>query len=339
MWSYDRHKQLEMELAEKITLPSCYSRPNSVDAWRHRRMLESVLPLVKACPDAKWLTVGDGKFGSDAFFLQTQGTDVTASSISTHTLEVAHSRGLIKRYAAENAECFSLPDNAVDFVLCKESFHHFPRPALAFYEMLRIVRRGVVLIEPADGPFRPLAALKAFVKRLLRPDVSDQFEPSGNFIYRVNIRETSKQLTALGYRHLAWKGINDFWYPPFAAADFGKMSVGALGTRLGIAVKDLLVRLKLLDYGLVALICFKEQPATSLLADLRRNKFAVVNLPQNPYFNAVEGARSREDHGSAPSPARQEGWIGASENQESQGQQSRSVPTLNSKLIPSESKP
>jgi len=289
MWSYDRHTQHEMNLAEKMNLPSCYCRPNSVDAWRHQRMLESILPLVEESPEAKWLTVGDGGFGSDAFFLESHGIDVMATSISTHTLEVAHSRGLIKKYAAENAEGFSLPDKAVDFVLCKESFHHFPRPALAFYEMLRIARRGIVLIEPAEGPPRPLATLKASVKRLLRHDVSDQFEPSGNFIYRVSIRETSKMLTALGYRHLAWKGINDFWYPPFGAADFRKMSAGAIGTRLGIAVQDLLAKTRLLNYGLAALLCFKEQPGAKLVATLKQRGFAIVNLPQNPYFPAVEG--------------------------------------------------
>ena len=303
MWSYDRHIQHEMDLAEKTNLPSCYCRPNSVDAWRHRRMLESVLPIVKHSPEAKWLTVGDGGFGSDAFFLQRYGIDVTATSISTHTLEIAHSRGLIKKYAAENAEGFSLPDNAVDFVLCKESFHHFPRPTLAFYEMLRIARRGIALIEPAEGPPRPLAALKAFVKRLLRHDASDQFEPSGNFIYRVSIRETSKMLTALGYRHLAWKGINDFWYPPFAAADFGKMSLGAVGTRLGIAVQDLLAQARLLNYGLAALICFKEQPAANLIANLKQSGFAVVSLPQNPYFTGVAGARPLVGQGAASSSA------------------------------------
>jgi len=283
MWSYDRHTQHEMELAQKLDLPSCYSRPNSVDAWRHRRMLESVLPIVKALPQAKWLTVGDGGFGSDAFFLEGFGIDVTATSISTYTLEVAHARGFIRKYAAENAEAFSLADNSVDFVLCKESFHHFPRPLLAFYEMLRIARQAIVLIEPVEGPPRPLAALKAFAKRLLRHDLSDQFEPSGNFIYRISVRETFKTLTALGFPCLAWKGINDFWYRPFAAADARGLSVGAVGTRLGVAIQNLLVKTKLLNHGLAALICFKDLPATGLRSGLRDAGFAIVDLPRNPY--------------------------------------------------------
>jgi ubiquinone/menaquinone biosynthesis C-methylase UbiE len=290
MWSYDQHTQHELELAQKTTLPSCYSRPHSIDAWRHRRMLASALPVVKAFPQARWLTVGDGAFGSDAFFLRSFGIDVTATSISTHTLEIAHAQGLIDKYAAENAEALSLPDNAVDFVLCKESFHHFPRPALAFYEMLRIACKAVVLIEPAEGPRRPLAALKAFTKRLLRKDRSDQFEPSGNFIFRISIREICKMLTALGHPCLAWKGFNDFWYPRFAAADSRKLSAATVGTQLGIAVQDCLTSARLLNFGLATLVCFKVQPSHRLKMNLRQSGFAVEDLPQNPYQRTADTA-------------------------------------------------
>ena len=287
MWSYDRHEADEMERAEKSDLPSCYIRPNSVDAWRHRRMLKSTLPIVKEFPDSKWLTVGDGRFGSDAFFLQNQGIDVIATSISSDTLEKAHSLGFIRKYAAENAEAFRLPDNAVDFVLCKESLHHFPRPPVGFYEMLRIARKGTVLIEPIEGSQKPLAALKRLAKRVLRDDASDQFEVSGNFLYRISIREAFKMLTALGHPCLAWKGINDFYYPLFGASAFSRLSFGGVGTRLGIGVQDLLAQLKLLNYGLAAIICFKERPSMNLIVRLKQDGFAVEALPENPYRHAI----------------------------------------------------
>lgn len=302
MLSYDQHKAHETELAEKSGLPSCYIRPNSVDAWRHRRMLESTLPIVKEFPDSKWLTVGDGRFGSDAFFLQNHGIDVIATSISSRTLEIAHSRGLIRKYAAENAEALHLPDESVDFVLCKESLHHFPRPAVGFYEMLRIVRKGIVLIEPIEGSPKPLAAIKSVAKRLLRDDVSDQFEDSGNFLYRISIREISKMLTALSYPCLAWKGINDFWYPPFEAMDFGRSSFGTLGTRLGIGVQDLLARLKLLNYGLAAVICLKERPSMSLTSRLKQYRFSVEALPENPYRQAVKSTETETAVGCVVTP-------------------------------------
>jgi ubiquinone/menaquinone biosynthesis C-methylase UbiE len=292
MWSYDQHEKKELELSHTSAWPSCYVRPNSVDAWRHRRMLESTLPLVKEFPHSHWLTVGDGKFGSDAAFLQSHGIDVVSTSISSYTLEVAHSQGFIQKYAVENAEAMSLADSSVDFVLCKESFHHFPRPPVAFYEMLRIARRGIVLIEPIEGTPRPLDALKASVKRLLRNGASDQFEPAGNFIYRISIRETSKMLTALGHRYLAWKGINDWWHVPFSNADHDKLSRAAVGTRVGIAAQNLLSRTGLLHYGLAALICFKEPPTSSLRSSLRHSGFTILDLPENPYLNAESQAHT-----------------------------------------------
>jgi ubiquinone/menaquinone biosynthesis C-methylase UbiE len=304
MWSYNRHQNHEMALAEKSDLPSCYVNPNSVDAWRHRRMLDSVLPLIKQYPDSKWITVGDGRFGSDAFFLQERGIDVVATSISPYTLEVAHSRGYIRKFAAENAEALRFADGSVDFVLCKESLHHFPRPALGFYEMLRVARKGIVLIEPMEGSQKPLNALKTLVKRMLRHGASDQFEVSGNFIYRMTIREATKMLTAVGHASIAFKGINDFWYQPFAAADFNKPSLGVIGTRLGIGVQDVLARLKLLNYGLGAMICFKEPPDPCLTLRLRNYGFLVVDLPRNPYRDVAEHVETPLDHASEPSPIR-----------------------------------
>ncbi len=45
--SYNRHSRLETEQATDTELPSCYSAPESVDAWRHQRMLEMLDPLIR----------------------------------------------------------------------------------------------------------------------------------------------------------------------------------------------------------------------------------------------------------------------------------------------------
>jgi ubiquinone/menaquinone biosynthesis C-methylase UbiE len=283
MWVYDRHKHEEKELSLSADLPSCYVRPNSIDAWRHRRMMEGALLVARQFAGSTWLTVGDGRFGSNAFFLQNHGFDVIATSISSHTLEVAHKKGFIKKYRAENAECFTLQDSSVDFVLCKEAFHHFPRPAIGFYEMLRISRKGVVLIEPMEAPSRPLTFLKNVTKRIMRGNVTDQFEPSGNFVYRIRIQEIIKMLTALGHQTVAWQGINDFWHQSFEDADCDKLSIASCGTRLGIRAQNVLAKLKLLNFGLATVVCFKEKPDRDALSKLREGGFTVLTLPRNPY--------------------------------------------------------
>lgn len=174
-----------------MALPSRYTAPDSVDNWRHTRMLNSTRPLVATYPKATWVTVGDGRYGSDAAYLHSRGAAVTATTLTDERLRIAHERGFIPAYQAENAERMSFPDESVDFVLCKEAYHHFPRPPVALYEMLRVARRAVVLIEPIDNP-RLLDAAKRLVKRLIRGDRETQFEPSGNFLYRLSLHEMEK---------------------------------------------------------------------------------------------------------------------------------------------------
>ncbi len=69
-WSYKRHTNHEITHAQSELFPSAYTNSQSIDAWRHRRMQEIILPLIKFYPQSTWMTVGDGNFGSDAFFLR-----------------------------------------------------------------------------------------------------------------------------------------------------------------------------------------------------------------------------------------------------------------------------
>jgi SAM-dependent methyltransferase len=253
-------------------------------------MLETVLPLVRAYPDASWMTIGDGGYGSDAFVLQARGADVTASSLHDATLLAAVERGYIRRYRTENAEFLSASDGSYDFVLCKESYHHFPRPAVAFYEMLRVASRAVVLIEPVEDRPRPLDAGKQALKKLIRGDTSFVFESSGNFLYRVSVREIEKMMAALGGSYIAVKRFNDFFHSRLACDRNYGLSLGRVGTRAGILVQNLLCGARLLNHGLATIIAFKSEPGVEVLRALKREKFRLYRLPRNPY--AEEASRN-----------------------------------------------
>jgi SAM-dependent methyltransferase len=270
---------------EQTDLPSRFTNPDSVDNWRHTRMLESARALYQALPDAKWMTIGDGRYGCDAAYLRSVGLSVLATNITDQWLRAAHEMGLIDAYQVENAEHLSLDDDAVDFVLCKESYHHFPRPPIALYEMLRVARQGVVLIEPIDQP-RLLDGVKRVVKRVIRGDRQHQFEPSGNFLYRVSLRELEKLLLALGTQVYAFRGINDFYHPRLADSPAQGVNAGNILTRVGIGAQDALVRLRLLGYGLACIVVFKKTPDDSLLHALAEDGFRVVHLPRNPYIDS-----------------------------------------------------
>lgn len=272
----------QAESEQQMQLPTRYTHPDSVDNWRHSRMLDLTRPIWRSFPGSQWITVGDGRYGSDAAYLHSNGVSVIATSLTDDRLKYAHEQGHIPAFQAENAERISFGNDAVDFVLCKEAYHHFPRPPVALYEMLRVARRAVVLIEPLDNP-RLLDGFKSLIKRLIRGDKELQFEPSGNFLYRLDIRELGKLMTAMGGEVLAFKGINDFYHSRLGSHDARKLNIGFLITRLGVAVQDFLSQIGLLGYGLGCVVVFKGQPDTDSLETLRRAGYQIIDLPKNPY--------------------------------------------------------
>ena len=265
-----------------LYMPSRYTAPESVDNWRHTRMLSSAKALVEAMPTSQWLTVGDGNYGSDAAYLTSLGVRAVATSLVASSLQVAAEKGFIREYREENAEHLSLDGGSVDFVLCKEAYHHFPRPPIALYEMLRVSRVGVLLIEPIVGK-RVLDGLKSVVKRVIRGDAETLFEPAGNFIYRLNIQEMANLMTAAGELCIAYRRFNDFYMPGLGAERAEGWTRGHLVTRAGVAVQDGLASLGLMAWGLASVIVFKGMPAPELLAALKRADFTVQMLPVNPY--------------------------------------------------------
>jgi len=281
-WSYAKHADHEMRMVN-LTLPSAYSNPGSIDAWRHRRMHETLLPILREAPGSSWLTIGDGNFGSDAHFLIQHGVQAVASSISESTLAPAKKQAFIKDFQVENAEALTPADNTFDFVLCKESYHHFPRPPIAFYEMLRVSKIAVVLIEPCDGPRRILDCLKILIKKVMRRNENDQFETSGNFIYRANEEEVRKMMTALNHPCVAYRPFNDFFHAKISDGMYGRDMVKTLVTLLGVGVQNLLGFLHLMNHGLGTIVAFKKEPSTSLRRRLEQAGYRVSILPRNPY--------------------------------------------------------
>jgi SAM-dependent methyltransferase len=108
-------------------------------------------------------------------WLRTQ--DITATNISDVALRFLATTGKLPpcRTRSLNAEDIDLPNESMDFVLCRQAFHHFPRPMIGFYEMWRVARLGVVLIEPADIlPVRIFERVRTLAKSVLRGQRGDE---------------------------------------------------------------------------------------------------------------------------------------------------------------------
>ncbi len=75
---------------------------------------------------------------------------ITLSGFGDQAVDVERSCNYDPRvsYECQNAECLTYDSRSYDVVICKEGLHHLARPFLGLYEMLRVCRRAVILIEP-----------------------------------------------------------------------------------------------------------------------------------------------------------------------------------------------
>lgn len=289
--SHAEHYKDYVPGGEKEKHSKTWLETDTVDAWRHKRMYSALDSILKVEPDAKWLTVGDGRYGTDANYILKNGGDAVASDITDSLLMEAQAAGFITTFSMENAESLSFENAQFDYVLCKEAFHHFPRPYIALYEMLRVSAKGVVLIEPNDS-FYPhsftrylfISAVRLILSVFFKRGNNHSFEESGNYVYTISKRELEKVALGMNYRTIAFKGYNDYYQ---YGVEFEKLSSrGNIFRKIRhrILLLDMLAKLNLIDYGMLAGIIFKQKPSAKLIDNLRRDGFDMIDLPENPHF-------------------------------------------------------
>lgn len=252
-------------------------------------MLAPVKPLIK--PNTEWLTVGDGRFGTDAHYIISNGANAHATDISDKLIKVGSELGYIQAYSAQNAESLDFRDEEFDFVLMKECFHHCPRPWIALHEAFRVCKKGVVLIEPNDpDPYLlPIKNILRLLKGKKTKNTDYWFEPVGNFGYTVNRKELEKFLLGMHHTSIAHTWINDFY---FAGAEYTPVEGGTIKERFAaiqmkvfIAARDTLCKLRIISPELIACVLFKEPPSRQDQQELRHHGWSVKKLPKNPYLN------------------------------------------------------
>ena len=300
--SYQSHS--EYEKSTNADSLESWKLFDTVDAWRHKRMYDSILPFLISYPSASWLTVGDGRYGTDAnYMIRNNIVNVLATSISDELLKRSKEDGFIYDYKVENAEKLSFESNSFDFVFCKESYHHFPRPMIAFYEMLRVAKNAVVIIEPNDvnlhvvkepksfiKPKNKTLALKNFIKDLLnikRYEYNSYNPPAyeilGNYIYSVSEREFEKAALGLNLPLISFKGINDRYEEGVEYEKANENSTHFHKIKMGIREMDELCINYGRPYNILVSVIFKTMPEELLLKKLETAGFRVDKLSRNPY--------------------------------------------------------
>jgi len=257
---------------------------DTLDAWRHAEMLRPLIGISQK--ESSWLTIGDGRYGSDARLLKTYYKDVCASDYWVELLSRVQEYGIDLRWKRINAEMIEEADKSYDYVLAKECLHHLPRPYMAIYEMLRVSRKGVAIIEPCDSVQYWKEIVKFILGRVSSLD-GYWFEPVGNFGYSFTIRDFEKIQLGLGRQYIASRHIGDFYHQAFEEMQcIGRTRaerLTSLVVRTYIKIINLLTQLKLMKPRLVMTLLLKEVPTSEEICELRRNGWKVKRLPINPY--------------------------------------------------------
>jgi len=277
---------------QRIRVANTWFDTDTLDAWRHANMRAPLRPIIAADPAASWLTIGDGRFGTDGHFLLSAGAkNVHCTDISDTLLKVGFERKFITSFSAENAEQLSFKNESFDYVYCKESFHHFARPYAALYEMYRVAKKAVILTEPRDTSIdkEPFELLKDLAKTILgrKTRASHGFEPIGNYIYSVSEKELEKALMGLNGSTIATIGCNDAYQEgiEFVSIQSKAPQDVALQKAIRTEIKrlDLLCKLRLKKSTLLSAVLFKTTPNENTALAMAETGWAIQQLPKNPY--------------------------------------------------------
>lgn len=177
------------------------------DTRRHHAMLEQGLRFLKSVGLKSALSIGD-TYGRDAAFIKKYlGCNVTASDLESNHLYPAVEAGLIDEIRDIDAESIQLTDDTFDLIVCKESMHHFAQPMRGLYEMLRVARKSVLIIEPNDVQYEPATAFHS------EKGFHDGYEQVGNYVYQISVRECCKCAWSLNIPGIITSGFNDPWAP------------------------------------------------------------------------------------------------------------------------------
>ena len=266
-------------------------RKDNLDYWRHQRMLNPLKSFF--IKNESWLTVGDGRYGTEANFLIENGINAHATDLSDKLLKIGNEIGFINNYSQENAEELSFDDESFDYVLIKEALHHFPRPWIALNEAFRVCRKGVIIIEPNDQLSEGFNLFKIFlyiIKKSTKSNVNIgdyNFEEVGNFIYTVNLREIEKFMLGMHYRDIAYLRMNDFYFKGVEEIDILNPRIKDLIfqylLRLIIFIRDIFCKLRLSRHSLISIALLKDIPTKKTINEMKRHNWILKRLPKNPY--------------------------------------------------------
>ncbi len=200
----EEQKRLQVDYHEREHYRA--DQPRYVDnshpfiAWLNNYRLREAVRLMSVPLTGKSVLSVCGGDGQEADFFQRRGARVTVVDLSTVALGAARRRNQALCCCCMDAESLTFADRSFDWALVRDGLHHLARPLQGFYELERVSRDGIVILEGQDS----------FMVRLLSAlGIAENHDPAGGYVYRFSRREIHKifsslQTVAEWHIHTAW---------------------------------------------------------------------------------------------------------------------------------------
>lgn len=141
--------------------------------------------------DNKTLLIASCGSGIDAYYLKKtyKPKKIYFADITINAIEKAQSNFSDQSFILSDNHNLAFKENSFDYVFIGDSIHHLKEPIRGVYELLRVARYGLMVIEPNDSWF-----MRLFEKLGL----AHEYEPTqGNYVYRFNKRDVHKITKAM----------------------------------------------------------------------------------------------------------------------------------------------
>ena len=112
-------------------------------------------------------------------------SDIAESAVGTAIASFENIQGSVG-----DTERLPFNGNTFDYSFIAASLHHLPRPILGLYELLRVAKEGVIVIEPNDSILTRMATSLGF---------AHEIEEVGNYVFRFSKRDVIKITRSLFY--------------------------------------------------------------------------------------------------------------------------------------------
>lgn len=257
-------KNLHFELESKEYWPCACVIDHNDDTRRHHAMLDECFGIIRDAHIENCLSVGDSRARDAAYAKSIFTCQAIASDLNTSQLHQAVKDGFVDAVEDIDVEDIPYPDGSIDLVIAKETFHHWPRPFIGLYEMIRVSKKYVAIIEPYDClPSSPSPYVE-------EGEYHDSYEEIGNYKYQLSLRELLKASWAMGLPGVAVKGFNDPYQPGQTIEDWLKKKEYL--DQLGEAGKR--------QFNLMAIIIAKAQDSFDAIGESHSK---IYERPLNPY--------------------------------------------------------